>query len=227
MRPLVVVTGADKRFAAGWWSTRLQLALVGLRAWHVTPANPELPEQVSGFIIGGGDDIDPEHYGESGDAGATYDKHRDALEMEIVGRALDRRLPLLGICRGAQLINVFMKGSLHADLRPQRVRTPNRNSVFPIKAVNLDPGSRLADIYQVNRLRVNSLHNQAVNRVADTLRDVAWDADNFIQAVEFRQPEFVIGVQWHPEYMLWSFRQRLLFRAFAEAVRVYSGQRRW
>lgn len=221
--PVVLVTGSDKRLPVSWWATRLQLALVGLRAIHVTPRHFALPSVVSGVIIGGGDDIDPEHYGASGDAGATYNPERDAMEMAITRRALKADLPLLGICRGAQLLNVVLGGSLHTDIRPMRRKTPNRNSLFRIKWVDLEQQSAMAAMLQRNPVRVNSLHNQAIDRVAEPLREVGWDKDGFIQAVEAREQHFVYGVQWHPEYLLWSRAQRHLFRAFSRAVKQQQG----
>lgn len=221
--PVVLVTGSDKRLPVGWWATRLQLALVGVRARHVTPGCNELPSSVSGVIIGGGDDIEPEHYGASGDAGATYNPERDAMEMAITRRALKADLPLLGICRGAQLLNVVLGGSLYTDIRPMRRKTPNRNSLFRIKWVDLEQRSAIARMLQRNPVRVNSLHNQAIHRVADALCDVGWDKDGFIQAVEAPNRQFVLGVQWHPEYLLWSRAQRYLFKAFSHAVKQHRG----
>ncbi len=218
MRPLVIVTGPDRRLPIAWWATRLALWLAGLRAHYVTPARPQLPLEARGVVIGGGNDIDPEHYGLDGDAGATYDPDRDALEMAVVRDAYYSKVPILGICRGAQLVNVVLGGNLHQDLRPLRRRTPNRNSARPIKWVSVDGDSRLADIAQRPAIKVNSLHNQAVDRVAAPLQAVAWDRDGFIQAVEGRETPFVVGVQWHPEYLPYKAAQRRLFRAFAGAV---------
>ena len=218
MKPLIVVTGPDKRFPVAWWATRLALWWVGLRGHYVTPSNPDLPQEARGVIIGGGDDIGPEHYGVSGDAGADCDPARDALEMAVLRDAWHSKVPILGICRGAQLINVVRGGTLYRDLRPRRRYTPNRNSILPIKWVRLDSASRLAGLLGRDAFRVNSLHNQAVDRAGDQLRKVAWDADDFVQAVEDAGTQFVVGVQWHPEYMPYAREQRRLFQVFADAV---------
>lgn len=219
VKPVVLVTGSDKSIPVSWWATRLQLSLVGLQGFHLTPSISQMPPQISGVIIGGGDDIDPEHYGVTGDAGATYNVKRDQMELAIARRALHAGVPILGICRGAQLLNVALGGTLYQDIRPLRRKTPNRNSLFRIKWVDLDQRSLLAGMIQHTPLRVNSLHNQAVHRVAPSLCEVGWDKDGFIQAIESRKGGFVIGVQWHPEYLLWSADNRRLFRAFAEAVK--------
>ncbi|NNL10505.1 MAG: gamma-glutamyl-gamma-aminobutyrate hydrolase family protein [Pseudomonadales bacterium] len=211
-RPLVLVTGPDKRLRFGWWAARLMLFLSGLRAHYVTPLRPEIPHGVRGVLIGGGDDIDPSHYGMTGDAGAEYDAARDALELEIIRNAIRCKVPILGICRGAQLLNVVMGGKLHADLRPLRKRTPNRNSLFPIKAALIQGDSRLAALMGKQKLWVNSLHHQAVDETGEGLRAVAFDSDNFVQAVESNGPDFLLGVQWHPEYLPYVASQRRLFR---------------
>ena len=215
-KPLVAVTGPSKKLKFGWWATRFVLWLLGLRAYYLCPGKEHIQPGTRGVIIGGGDDIEPEHYGITGDAGTTYDRKRDALEMAIIKKALEKHIPLVGICRGAQLINVVLGGNLYQDLRPLRKLTPNRNSIFPIKYVDLDEKSQLAKIFSCTTFRINSLHNQAVNQVADELHAVGQDRDGFIQAIE-GEP-FIIGVQWHPEYMPYSALQRRLFSAFAQAV---------
>lgn len=217
-RPLVVVTGPAKRLKFGWWATRIQLWRAGLRGHYVTASNPQIPEAACGVIIGGGDDIDPKHYGLSGTAGANYDAARDKLEMDTIRTALERKWPMLGICRGAQLINVVHGGDLYTDIRPLRKLTPNQNSLFPIKHVYLDSDSKLAAIYGSKVFEINSLHSQAVKRVGEGLRAVAQDKDGFIQAIENPHKPFLVGVQWHPEYLLFQAAQRKLFSAFAEQV---------
>jgi putative glutamine amidotransferase len=217
-RPLVVVTGPHRRLRFGWWATRFMLWLAGLRGHYMTAHRRDLPEGARGLIIGGGNDIEPEHYGLTGDAGATYDPERDAFEMEMVRWGLRDDLPILGICRGAQLINIVLGGSLHLDIRPLRQHTPNRNTVLPVKWADLVPDSALHAAVRHPALRINSLHNQAIDRTASELMVVARDRDGFIQAVEHRTGQYVLGVQWHPEYLPYSAPHRALFRAFAAAV---------
>lgn len=226
MKKRVIVTGPNKRFPFGWWATRFMLWMVGLRAVYITSAQPEIPKDVAGVIIGGGDDIDPKHYGVTGDAGATYDPERDALEIRMAEHAIACSIPILGICRGAQLINVVMGGSLFLDIREKRKYTPNRNSIFPIKRADLEMNTYMQRVLGKKLIRINSLHNQAIDRIADNMRVSARDKDGFIQAVEsydlhdngLESARYIIGVQWHPEYMPYSTNQRALFRAFAKKV---------
>lgn len=215
---VIAVTGPDKRLRIGWWAIRFMLRLQGLQAIYLTADSPVLTEAIDGIVISGGDDIDPQHYGLTGDAGAVYDPERDRLELDMARRALAAGIPILGICRGAQLINVVLNGSLHQDIRPMRQHTPNRNSIFPIKWVDLIQDSKLAKYLNVDRLKVNSLHSQAIDRLGDDLTISARDKDDFIQTIEGQQG-FLIGVQWHPEYMPYQREQRRLFALFAKAVR--------
>lgn len=201
----------------------MSLKLVGCRAHYVTPTNRVIPPQVSGVIIRGGDDIDPQHYGAHGDAGANYDAKRDRLEMTMVKNAIESGVPLLGICRGAQLINVVLGGTLHMDIRKQRKITPNKNSIFGIKWADLEPTSQMAGYLKREAIKINSLHNQAVNTISNHPVATAQDRDGFIQAFEKRAEHnhlpWIIGVQWHPEYMPYAIAQRRIFKTFAEAVR--------
>lgn len=216
--PLIAVTGAHKRFPFAWWATRLMLRLAGLRAQYVTAHTgmPQVP--VHGIVIGGGDDIEPDHYGGELHPRRRYDVERDRFEIAMIEQALEANLPMLGICRGAQLINVVAGGSLQQDIRPLRRVTSNRRSLRPVKWVDLEPGSRLATGLAVEAVKVNSLHEQAIERLGDGLTIVGRDRDGFVQAIEGRYG-FLLGVQWHPEYLFYQRRQRALFRLFEQAVR--------
>jgi putative glutamine amidotransferase len=164
------------------------------------------------LIIGGGNDIGPEHYGGDLDAKVKADPERDRLEIEWIHRALASNLPLLGICRGAQLINVVLDGSLHQDIRPLRKRTYNRPGLLPTKQVRLESGSLLARICRKEVLRVNSLHHQAIKDPGKDLEVVGRDLDDITQAVECTAGRRIIGVQWHPEYLFYLPSQLALFR---------------
>jgi putative glutamine amidotransferase len=217
-RPRIGVTGTNRRFAPAWWCTRLALLLCGARAVRISVRHGAEPKQIDGLVIGGGNDIAPEHYGGDLESAVRPDPERDALELRWVRDALDRGLPLLGICRGAQLINVVLGGDLHADIRPMRKRTHNRPGLLPTKQVALTPGSQLAGTCGRDRLRVNSLHHQAINRPGRGLHVVGRDLDELIQAVE-HPARRLLGVQWHPEYLLYLPAQLGLFRWLAQAAR--------
>ncbi len=164
------------------------------------------------MIIGGGNDISAEHYGGEIGARVKLDPARDELEIEWIEKALALDIPLLGICRGAQLINVVLGGNLHQDIRKMRKLTYNRPGLLPTKQVRLEPDSHLAQITGRERLRVNSLHHQAIREPGRNLRVVGQDLDRFVQAVEATPQCRIVGVQWHPEYLFYLPSQFRLFR---------------
>ncbi|HKJ52749.1 MAG TPA: gamma-glutamyl-gamma-aminobutyrate hydrolase family protein [Gammaproteobacteria bacterium] len=210
-RPRVGVTGNDRRWAPGWWCAALALRLVGAVPERISVRHPPSGEPLDAVVIGGGNDIGPEHYGGNIDARVKADPERDLLEIDWIKKAIKERMPMLGICRGAQLINVVMGGSLHQDIRAIRVRTKNRRGLLPTKRVRLDDGSEVSAIFRRGQIRVNSLHHQAIDRPGEGLRAVGRDLDEIVQAIESESRWPIIGVQWHPEYLLYLPSQLALF----------------
>jgi putative glutamine amidotransferase len=222
-RPLIGVTGPAGRGWALWFFAALSLWLQGARARRITPPlDPSRLEGLDGLLIGGGDDIGATLYGGEVAPDMRIDPLRDQLELAALGHFWPTGAPILGICRGSQMLNVFRGGSLHQDVvefyRIQRhPRTP-----LPLKHVRLQPGTRLAEAVRVERIRVNSLHNQAVDRLGDGLRIAARDRHAMVQAVEDTEGPFRMGVQWHPELLFYRPHHRRLFRAFVEAARSHA-----
>ena len=140
------------------------------------------------------------------------DLDRDRLEIGWIEHALEQGLPMLGICRGAQLINVVLGGNLHQDIRQMRRLTYNRPGLLPTKQVHLEAGSGLSGITRRDKLRVNSLHHQAVDRPGLGLVVVGRDLDRIVQAFESSDGRALVGVQWHPEYLLYLPSQLAIFR---------------
>jgi putative glutamine amidotransferase len=186
--------------------------LCGGRAVRISVREPEPGVPLDALVIGGGDDIGVEHYGGDVRQQVRIDEARDHLEMEWITRALTERLPLLGICRGAQLVNVVLGGNLYQDIRGLRRRTHNRPGLLPTKQVMVDPDSRLHSIVGKVRLRVNSLHHQAVRDAAVGVHIVGRDLDDIPQAIESENGDPFVGVQWHPEYLFYLPAQLALFR---------------
>lgn len=175
-------------------------------------------DDLDGLIVGGGVDIESRLYGIDTADEWPFDADRDALELRGLDWAERHDRPVLGICRGAQLLNVHRGGTLIHDLQRARPDIRNPRSIFPCKTAHPEPASRLAGLIGVRRLRINALHHQAVERLGDGLTVAATDDDGIVQAVEQAGHRFRIGVQWHPELMLWSGRHRRLFRALVAAI---------
>ncbi|WP_218574549.1 gamma-glutamyl-gamma-aminobutyrate hydrolase family protein [Halopseudomonas laoshanensis] len=170
-------------------------------------------------VVTGGHDIDPVIYAAEPEVHPKYDAERDALELAVIDDALARNLPLLGICRGAQLLNARRGGNLFQELKSHRKMTSNRWTILPLKTLNIEPSSRLWRLLMSDNCRINSLHNQAIDKVGEGLIVSGRDLDGIVQAVEDPRKPFLLGVQWHPEFLLFYRRQRLLFQALIQAVR--------
>lgn len=180
---------------------------------------------LDGVIITGGHDVEPALYKAEAEVQGNYDPERDRFESDVIDSALHDGTPLLGICRGAQLLNVRRGGSLFQDLRKRREKTSKRRFVFPLKTLRLEPGSRLESLLGPDNAKINSLHNQSIDRVGNGLRVSGRDLDDIVQAVEDPDHRFLFGVQWHPEFLIYLPRQLRLFRDLVVAAREYRGAR--
>jgi putative glutamine amidotransferase len=153
------------------------------------------------------------------------DDARDRLESGLIEDAEARGVPMLGICRGAQLINVQRGGTLYRDLAEYYMESTQITTLLPFKQVALEPESRLAAIVGRTRMNVNSLHRHAVRETGAHIRIVASEDNGVVQAIEDSRHPFVIGVQWHPEYLPQRPEQRRLFRALVHAAREARSER--
>ncbi len=148
-----------------------------------------------------------------------YDPDRDQLEKNVIHHAIYYQLPVLGICRGAQLLNVVLGGSLHQNIGHfYTEETSNVRSILPRKTIELNTSSQLHRILQAQACQVNALHNQSINKLGDDILVSAVEPSGVVQAIEKRSHPFCLGVQWHPEYMPQSKTQQGLFRALVRSA---------
>jgi anthranilate synthase component 2/putative glutamine amidotransferase len=208
-RPLIGITSYQDD--AGWsvWNQRASLvpqtyvdAVVRAGGTPVVlPPQPggadHLLDALDGLVLAGGPDIDPARYEATADARTGPPHHaRDDWESRLLGTALARDLPVLGICRGMQLLNVELGGTLLQHLPDESHQiVPAR---FVRHRVGLVDGSRLAAVLGA-AAEVSCYHHQAVDRLGTGLRVTAWSADGVVEALELPGHRFALGVQWHPE----------------------------
>lgn len=195
------------------------MARAGGSAVRLTVGQKLSLDGLDGVIVGGGDDISATIYGGEIDPAVRLDPERDELELQALARAFEKGLPVLGICRGAQMINVFLGGSLYTDVYAVYAQAPRQRTVLPRKTVHVSPDSRLGIILDCLTCRVNALHHQSVNQLGHGLRVVARDDHDMIQAIEGPDHRFLIGVQWHPEFLIFDAGQQRLFRHLVRAAR--------
>ncbi|MCB9589410.1 MAG: gamma-glutamyl-gamma-aminobutyrate hydrolase family protein [Polyangiaceae bacterium] len=246
----MLVTGPDKGGAAAWWFTAFAVWIQGGHPIRSTPkrVTPEAWDAL--VLGGGADIDPRRFGQELGKLGEQHrragllsrmvaicvltlrkllglassrhrlDPARDAAETRLLHQAWSRGAPVLGICRGAQLINVFFRGSLYTDLADFYRERANARSVLPTKLVRIGEGSTMQRIVGTDRLRINALHDQAMAEIGSGLVVSACEPNGVVQAIESLDPAWpALGVQWHPEYLPQRAEQRRLFAWLVEAAR--------
>lgn len=198
---------------------------------HLTStALDALLERVDGILFSGGGDIQPEIYGgEAHPRVYGIDAERDRIEIHLARALIRRGQPFLGICRGFQVINVAVGGTLYEDIASQHAGAL-KHDYFPgwprnhlAHSITVQPGSRLAGILGAQEIQVNSLHHQGVRQVNPALMPTAYAPDGIVEAVELTKHPFALAVQWHPEWMQEHTNMRALFGAFVQAARATRG----
>lgn len=193
-------------------------------------------EELDGVFLPGGADIDPANYGEERHPRCdTSDPPRDAVELMVVRWAMADRKPVLGVCRGLQIVNLATGGTLYQDIAEQ-MPGAIKHDYFPFGGryardylaheVTVAPRSRLGEIYGEGQLAVNSMHHQGVRKLGERLTASAVAPDGLVEGIESADGSYVVAVQWHPEALFeTSEATRRLFASFIEASGVYREQR--
>ena len=194
---------------------------VALLAPGPAGAAPALLERLDGLLLPGGVDVAPARYGDSPRPGlGPVDEDLDALELPLVDAAIERRLPLFGICRGQQVVNVALGGTLYQDLTAdgatdlEHSMTWDQGRDFLAHPIEIAGDSRLREIVGADRIEVNSFHHQAVRQVAPGLRVTAFSpADGVIEGLE-SDDGMILTIQCHPEELTMHAWARALFEEF-------------
>ncbi len=246
MRPLIGVTTSEVRLehradpmAEGDPPMReMALGMVYMRAVELAGGIPvvlpplghdaiaPLLDRLSGICLSGGPDLDPHGYGEGPhpQLGPT-EPDLDGFELALAQLADARQMPVLGVCRGCQAMNVARGGTLYqhvADITDGTIE--HRQAVrgrVPTHSVKIAPGSRLARVMGVTEAEVNSFHHQAAHRLGKRMQAVAWSPDGLIEGIESRGPAFFLGVQWHAESLVERPDQLELVRALVTEAEGY------
>lgn len=179
---------------------------------------------LGGVVLSGGPDIHPRAYGEEPLSGlGEIDDALDRFELQVASMALDLDVPLLAICRGIQILNVCLGGTLYQDIASQVqesiCHTPHADKAVNTHAIRIEPGTRLFALFKKREIWVNGKHHQAIKTSAPDLIVSARSKDGVIEAVEHPDRVFALGVQWHPEGT-WQDDpySKKLFRALIEAA---------
>ncbi len=237
VRPLLVALSATTETAGGHTRVRLNRPYVdaieraGLIPLIAPPLAPDaaraLIQRVDGLVLTGGEDVDARLYGQASHPRSDPpNAARDRWETALAHAARSRRLPTLAICRGVQIVNVAFGGTLLQDIPSQRPdalpHTRDAERRARVHDVALAPGSALRRALGADRIGVNSMHHQSVDRPGEGLRATGHAADGIVEGVEWGDGDWwMLGVQWHPEELDQTPEDwdRTLFGAFAAAVR--------
>lgn len=240
-RPVIGLTTYLERAAQGVWNVRASFlpqqyfdgvtAAGGVAVLLPPQPSPEAAadavlDGLDGLILTGGLDVQPELYGaERHPLTDPARPDRDAWELALLAGARERGIPVFGICRGLQLINVACGGTLHQHL-PDAIGTERHRiggGVFAENVVEVDGGTRLAGILGEGPVTVHSYHHQGVDRVGDGLRVSARDDSGLVQAFEAPGDDYLVAVQWHPEE---NAEDRRLFLGLVAAAAAYAAEQR-
>lgn len=210
-KPVIGVTLSSDKSKLIWYMHKFAIWRAGGIAKKITPATGVLT-QVDAFLLGGGDDIGLDISGSSIDPSVKYDRDRDALELKTLEYAFKSDKPVLGICRGSQMINIARGGTLYGDLSDFKKTLSRRRMVLPRRKIHIEENSLLQQLLNRNDFSINALHHQSVRKLGQGLKISARDTDDIVQAIECEINGKILGVQWHPELIPWSKDHQSLFR---------------
>lgn len=237
-KPIIAITTSTKRSDVGMQKAQLAQAYIdavqeagGIPVLIAASVPPEdaapLADSVDGLLLTGGGDVSPDVYDGLPCSNLLFvDDPRDALELALAKKFYEIDKPLLGICRGQQVMNIALGGTLYTDIPSQYDTLIGHQNPGPnvartrreiVHEVSIVKGSMLWDIYQMDATGVNSFHHQAILKLADGLEETAHAPDGILEGIVDPRKKFFLGVQWHPEWLTYQPQTKALFSAFIKA----------
>ena len=215
-RPIIAITHSIYQAKSVIFATHFAVWLAGGKPFSINPANQHKNKIYDGLILGGGADINPELYGQIKKTDYDYDHNRDVLELFHLSQAEKQNIPVLGICRGCQLINAYRSGTLHIDITKvyEKAKYPSNllGYIFFRKRINIKPNSHLFHIVKRRSCKVNSLHKQSIAKLGNELVVTAMEENQIVQCIEDPSRPFYMGVQFHPEFLIYKHYFLNLFK---------------
>jgi gamma-glutamyl-gamma-aminobutyrate hydrolase PuuD len=228
-RPVIGITRPERGDTLAVWAMKFAVWLAGGEPLEITARAPRDPQSIDGLIFGGGSDVYPKRYQGEPKPGYRYDLARGDMEASWALAARRHELPVLGVCRGAQMLNVLAGGTLHKDLSRFKTGRPKNliRRFFHRLPVRLRYKTKLSEITKCGaHMRVNAIHEQAIDRLGAGLTVSAREPNGVIQGIEDPGRSFWLGVQFHPEFLIYRAPFRRIFRALVDTANARAEERR-
>lgn len=223
-KPVIGITKPDNEDLLAFGAFWLAVKLAGGAPLVLSASDDGYKNaNIDGLLLGGGKDVFPGLYNQSPKEEYQYDEARDAMEVFWAERAREEGIPALGICRGAQLLNVVCGGTLHMNVSEayDDAHYPDgllHNALYR-KVVNVEPEGLLYKITKRSRLNVNSIHKQAIAEIGEGLEVNAVENNGVVQAIADQSHPFFLGIQFHPEFLIHRRVFRKIFEALVQAAK--------
>lgn len=222
-KPVIGFTTTCKQFVLLHFLVRVSIWLAGGKAVRLSSKNPKYDRELDGLIICGGTDVFQKGPDFLPKEGYSYDRPRDALELNWLAWTEKNQIPVLGICRGAQIMNAYRGGTLHMDVSKAYEGAKYPTSFFARvcyrKTMQVHEDTLLATLIGHGPARVNSMHQQSVDKMGDGLIQSACEDNGVVQAIEDPSKDFYLGVQFHPEALIYQSKYLGIFKKLIAASR--------
>lgn len=227
-RPVIGITKPEKGDFFAYLAMKFAVWLAGGKPVKITSSAPREPHSIDGLLFGGGSDVYPTRYKAEPLPGIAYDQARDDMEASWADAALRMDIPVMGVCRGMQMLNVSQGGTLSADLSSYNdISYPMTflHRIFFRKTIALTSNSWLARLTERKLVSVNSIHSQAIVRLGKGFKASAHEINGLVQSIEHKSARFMVGVQFHPEFLIHRKFARQIFTRLVNEARARAEER--